>query len=150
MIVYFLRHAEAEPDAGSDFERKLTPKGLEQAAKVGKFLVRNGLLPEAIVSSPVVRARQTAGAVEKKLGQASVVIGMTPETCLSELSVHAGTHSVLLVGHEPDFSDTIAALLGLADPDALNIRKASLTGIELSGFTAGAGRLQLLVPVRLM
>ena len=57
---------------------------------------------------------------------------------------------MLLVGHEPDFSDTIAALLGLADPDALNIRKASLTGIELSGFTAGAGRLQLLVPVRLM
>ncbi|MFZ4681242.1 MAG: phosphohistidine phosphatase SixA [Terrimicrobiaceae bacterium] len=156
MIVYFLRHADAEPDAGNDFDRKLTPKGLEQAAKVGKFLVRNGLLPEAIVSSPVVRARQTAEAVEKKLGQASVVIGswlacgMTPETCLTELSVHAGTNSLLLVGHEPDFSDTIAALLGLANPDALNIRKASLTGIELSGFAAGAGRLQLLVPVRLM
>ena len=156
MIVYFLRHAEADPDARIDFDRKLTPKGLEQAAKAGKFLVRNGLLPEAIVSSPVVRARQTAEVVEKKLGQASVVIGpwlacgMTPERCLSELSVHAGTNSVLLVGHEPDFSDTIAALLGLANPDSLNIRKASLTGIELSGFAAGAGRLQLLVPARLM
>jgi len=156
MIVYFLRHAEADPDARIDFDRKLTPKGLEQAAKAGKFLVRNGLLPEAIVSSPVVRARQTAEVVEKKLGQASVVIGpwlacgMAPERCLSELSVHAGTNSVLLVGHEPDFSDTIAALLGLANPDSLNIRKASLTGIELSGFAAGAGRLQLLVPARLM
>ncbi len=156
MIVYLLRHAEADPDAGSDFERKLTPKGLEQASKVGKFLVRNGLLPEAIVSSPVVRARQTAEAVEKKLGQASVVIGpwlacgMTSETCLAELSAHAGSHSVMLVGHEPDFSATIATMLGVPDSDALNIRKASLTGIELSSFTPGAGRLQFFVPVRLM
>jgi len=156
MIVYFLRHADADPDAGNDFDRKLTPKGLEQAEKVGKFLVRYGLLPEAIVSSPVVRARQTAEAVEKKLGQASMVIGpwlacgMTPATCLAELSAHAGTHSVMLVGHEPDFSDTIATILGLADSEAVNIRKASLTGIELSSFHPGGGSLQFLVPVRLM
>ena len=156
MIVYFLRHAEAEPDASNDFDRKLTPKGLEQAGKVGKFLLRNGLLPEAIVSSPVIRARQTAGAVEKKLGQASVVIGpwlacgMTSDTCLAELSAHSGSQSVMLVGHEPDFSDTIATILGVADSEALNIRKASLTGIELSSFHPGGGRLQFLVPARLM
>lgn len=156
MIVYFLRHAEADPDAGSDFERKLTPKGLEQADKAGKFLVRYGLQPEAIVSSPVIRARQTAEAAAKKLGHASVVIGswlacgMTPATCLAELSAHAGSHSVMLVGHEPDFSDTIATMLGVTNPDALNIRKASLTAIELSGFHAGAGQLHFLVPARLM
>lgn len=59
MTIGFLRHAEAEDGHGSDFGRKLTPKGLEQAAKAGKFFQRNGLLPDLIVTSPVVRARQT-------------------------------------------------------------------------------------------
>jgi len=156
MIVYFLRHADADSDVANDFDRTLTPKGLEQAEKAGKFLLRHGLLPEAIVSSPVVRARQTAEAVEKKLGQASVVIGpwlacgRTPATCLAELSTHAGSHSVMLVGHEPDFSEAIAFMLGLPDSGALNIRKASLTAIELSSFHPGGGSLQFLVPARLM
>jgi len=140
----------------SDFKRKLTPKGLEQADKVGKFLVRNGLLPEAIVTSPVVRARQTAKAVAKKLGSAGLVeggwlaCGMTPETCFEELQAYAKMTSVMLVGHEPDFGDTIASLVGMADSGAVTIRKASLTAIDVQGLRPGGGQLQLLVPVRLM
>jgi phosphohistidine phosphatase len=156
MVVYFLRHAEAEPDAGSDFERKLTPKGLEQATKVGKFLGRNGLVPAAIVSSPVVRAFQTAKIVGKKLTDTGVVqavwlaCGMTPATCLEELKAYSAMNSVMLVGHEPDFGETIAALLGVADSGSLNIRKASLTAIELNEFSTGGGCLQFVIPVRLM
>lgn len=156
MVVYFLRHAEAEPDAGSDFERKLTPKGLEQAARVGKFLLSNGLLPDAIVASPVIRAMQTAKAVAKKLASAGLVegswlaCGMTAATCIEELRAYSELSTVMLVGHEPDFSDAIAAMLGAPDPDAFNIRKASLTAIEIGGLCAGGGRLQFLVPVRLM
>ena len=45
MTIYFLRHAEAEDLAESDFDRKLTPKGLQQAAKVGKFCAGHGLEP---------------------------------------------------------------------------------------------------------
>lgn len=156
MIVYFLRHAEAEPAAQSDFKRALTPKGLEQADKVGKFLVRNGLLPEAIVTSPVVRARQTAMVVAKKLGSAGLVegswlaCGMTPEMCFEKLQTYAKMASVMLVGHEPDFGDTIASLVGMADSRFVNIRKASLTAIDVQGFHPGGGQLQFLVPVRLM
>lgn len=156
MIVYFLRHADAEPDAARDFDRKLTPKGLEQAEKAGKFLVRFGLIPSLILASPVVRARQTAKIVSQRLGDADLVeerwlaCGMSPESCLRELSAYVQNESVMLVGHEPDFSETIAALVGMSNPGHLNIRKASLTAIDLPSLAAGAGQLQFLVPSRLM
>jgi len=156
MQIYFLRHADAEDMRTSDFARVLTPKGLAQSEKVGKFCIRNGLLPEVILSSPVVRADQTARIVAKALGDVEVVVeswlacGMAPDYCLEELKTFAKWHSVMLVGHEPDFSTTIAAMIGLRNADAVLIRKASLTVVELDGFRAGAGRLQFSVPVRLM
>lgn len=156
MIVYFLRHADAEPDAGRDFDRKLTAKGLEQAEKAGRFMHRNGLVPDLVITSPVVRARQTAKIVVRHLGDADLVeerwlaCGMTPESCLRELSAWQKHRAVLLVGHEPDFSEAIAALVALFRPDTIQIRKASLTAIELPEAVAGAGRLQFLVPSRLM
>ena len=156
MVAYFLRHADAEPRITSDQERKLTPKGLEQSEKAGKFMARCGLLPEIILTSPVVRARQTAQVVAEKLGDAEVsevdwlACGMSAETCLMELKARQGTASVLLVGHEPDFSETIATMLGVSDAGAIKVRKAALTGIELLDFRAGEGQLHFLVPARLM
>lgn len=156
MVAYFLRHADAEPRASSDHERKLTPKGLEQAEKVGKFLLRCGLVPEIILTSPVVRARQTAKIVAEILGETDfsevdwLACGMTSETCLMELKACQEKASVLLVGHEPDFSETIAAMIGLSDTEAIKVRKASLTGVELLNFQAGQGQLHFLVPARLM
>jgi phosphohistidine phosphatase len=156
MVAYFLRHADAEPRITSDHERKLTPKGLEQSEKVGRFMVRCGLLPEIILTSPVVRARQTARIVAEKLDDAEVsevdwlACGMSAETCLMELKARQGTASVLLVGHEPDFSETIATILGVSDAGAIKVRKAALTGIELLDFRAGQGQLHFLVPTKLM
>lgn len=156
MVAYFLRHADAEPRTTTDHERKLTPKGLEQAEKVGKFITGCGLLPEIVLTSPVVRARQTARIVAEKLEDTEfsevdwLACGMTAETCLMELKAHQGKASVLVVGHEPDFSETIAVILGLGDPAAIKVRKASLTAIELLDFQAGQGQLHFLVPSRLM
>ena len=156
MIVYFLRHADAEPDAARDFDRKLTVKGLEQAEKAGKFFIRSGLIPSLILTSPVVRARQTAKIVARHLGDADLVeerwlaCGMSPESCLRELAPYFHHDSVLLVGHEPDFSETISALVGLPDPARLHVRKASLTAVDLTALSPGAGHLEFLVPSRLM
>jgi phosphohistidine phosphatase SixA len=55
-----------------------------------------------------------------------------------------------VVGHEPDFSETLAALIGLPAPEHLSIRKASLTAIDLPRLAAGTGQLQYLLPVWLM
>lgn len=156
MILLFLRHAEAEPIAQSDSARRLTPKGLEQAAKVGKFFLRSGLLPDLILTSPVTRARQTAEIVAEKLGQTPPVLcswlacGMSPATCLDELTAYANFEQILLVGHEPDFSSTISALLGCSGPGSVRVRKASVTSVSLAGLRGGAGELQFALPVRLM
>lgn len=156
MVVYFLRHAEAESGSGNDAKRKLTVKGLEQAEKVGRFLVSYGLLPEAVLTSPVLRAKQTAKLVAKKLGRVGMIeapwlsCGMSPDTCLEELRSYAELSSLVVVGHEPDLSRTIAAFVGGADPGAIHVRKASLTAIDLRELKPGGGRLQFLIPCRLM
>ncbi|MDD5200543.1 MAG: histidine phosphatase family protein [Terrimicrobiaceae bacterium] len=156
MLLYFLRHAEAEDEVTTDFERRLTAKGLDQADKAGRFCVRYGLVPDVIVTSPVVRAEQTARAVSKRLDGREVVVerwlacGMSPETCLDGLAAYAKFDHVMLVGHEPDFSAAIAACIGLPDPERLPIRKSSITAVDLSTLRAGAGRLEFLLPVRLM
>jgi phosphohistidine phosphatase len=152
MLLYFLRHAEAEDEVTSDFDRRLTPKGLDQADKVGKFCVRFGLVPDIILSSPVVRAEQTARSVSKRLDDREIVIerrfacGMTPDDCLEVLAGYAKFEHVMLVGHEPDFSETIGAFTGAN----VNIRKASLTAVDMPRLRAGPGRLEFSVPVRLM
>ncbi len=153
MLLYFLRHAEAEDEVTTDFARQLTPKGLEQADKVGKFCVKFGLIPDIVVSSPLVRAEQTATAVSKRLDGRELVIerwlacGMSPDACLEGLAAYAKFDHVMLVGHEPDFSEAISALSG---GSAFNIRKASLSAVDLPRLRAGAGRVEFSVPVRLM
>ena len=155
MTIGFLRHAEAEHSSGSDFERKLTAKGLDQAEKAARFCLRNGLLPDLIITSPVVRARQTAVIVSETTGCDLIVgewlaCGMEPGDLLREIAVYSQKNFVLLVGHEPDFSDAIACLLGLIDPSSLKIRKTSLTVVEIAAPHQGCGQLQFLIPARFM
>jgi len=155
MTVYFLRHAEAEDAADSDFNRNLTPKGRDQAARVGKFLRREKLIPDLILTSPVLRALQTARTVADAVGADLVMnswleCGMVPETLLRELASHMDKSSIVLVGHEPDFSAAISMLLGAAGPEAVNIRKATIAAVVLREAKPGAAQLQFLLPARLM
>jgi phosphohistidine phosphatase len=156
MILGFLRHAQAEDEAGSDFERRLTARGLEQAEKVGKFCLRHGLLPELVLHSPVLRARQTAEIVLSKWPEVTKVevswmaCGMGPETLAGELQTYARFDRVLLVGHEPDFSTSILWFLGMRGSGRVHVRKASLTLLDLPVPRFGAATLECSIPVRLM
>lgn len=154
MILYFLRHAEADARAESDSVRNLTDRGREQAARVGKFLRAKNLRPELILASPVLRALQTARIVADDIGvdllaSPWLACGMEPESLFRELEAHGKRRAVLLVGHEPDFSRAISALLGIAGQDSIRIRKASLTAV-LWDEESGSAQLQFSVPVRLM
>lgn len=155
MTLQFLRHADAEPFTGSDFSRNLTPKGNEQAAKVGKFLKSRKLAPDIILTSPLVRARQTADIVGKAVGVEPVVLeclacGMDLDSLFKELHAHSGCETVLVAGHEPDFSRAISRLLEMPDPVLVNVRKASLTGLEIIAWGNPAGRLLYSIPAELM
>jgi phosphohistidine phosphatase len=152
MLLYLLRHAEAGSATTDDYARVLTRKGREQAARVGKFCHREGLVPEVIFSSPVTRARQTADLVAGGLANIPVVevpwasCGMDPQEALAELA-SARFESLMLVGHQPDLGTLAAALLGLTNPEALRVRKSLLIGLEMAG---GRGVLQFFLPVKLM
>ena len=76
--------------------------------------------------------------------------GMEPEMLYKKLSTHSEHETVFLVGHEPDFSSAISSLLGVSDPSAILIRKASFTAVDAPWLEAGAGRLQFSIPARLM
>ena len=108
MLLYILRHAEAEAKIITDAERRLTSHGHEQARAMGLFCSERNIFPEVILTSPVVRAKQTAQefvAVVKK-GELMEVpwmaCGMMPETALKELRVYNKFESIMIVGHEPD------------------------------------------------
>lgn len=157
MRLYLLRHAEAVPAAAIDAARRLSGKGEAQAERAGKFCARHGLQPEIILTSPVLRARQTAERVSSELQGAELVevpwaaCGMPPGRAIEQLGGYAKFSSVMLVGHEPDLGWLAATLLGVPDPAALHVRKALLMAIDFHGAPAEArGELQLFVPAKLM
>lgn len=157
MLLYLLRHAEAESLASSDSDRRLTDKGREQAGCVGKFCRRHKIEPDVLLSSPVARAVETAGVVAGELGEIEPVevpwaaCGMDPWRAMEELQAYGKFASVMLVGHQPDLGGLAAALLGMGDVGKLHVRKALLMSIDIHGQPSfSSGILELFLPVKLM
>jgi phosphohistidine phosphatase len=154
--IFLLRHAEAEVNHVSDYNRALTEKGEAQARKVGKFCAAQGIIPEVIFASPLVRAEATAQLAAKELPGVEVIVapwlasGMQPEFALDELRALTQFSSVMLVGHEPDFSLLVSALLGIPSGYGINVRKASLTALQADILRFGAAVLDFSVPVKFM
>ena len=156
MLLYLIRHAEAEPHRPEDFSRCLTEKGFKQARRIGCFMKEHCHRPEVILTSPVVRARETAEIVAKLLGKQPLTeapwaaCGMNPDVALAELSGYAKLDSVMIVGHEPDLSFLIASLIGLERSASIQVAKASLIGVNLPRLQFGSGILQYLLPVKFL
>lgn len=142
-LLYLLRHATAQDRALpiADAERTLVPKGRRQVRQVAAFCKRQHLVPRWIVSSPIVRARQTAEALAHQLpgsGPAQFADWLRNDTPTD--AALAGVHTLLaaqpgepwLVGHEPDLSALLAALIG-APASAVVLKKASLSCLQLNG-----------------
>jgi len=103
-VIWLLRHGDAE-DGSPDAERRLTEKGEEQARAAGRALARLGVRLDACVSSPKVRARDTARLVCEPLGVAVTEDERLEAGPFDVGEVTAGLgDEILLVGHDPDFS----------------------------------------------
>ncbi|MES2920977.1 MAG: phosphohistidine phosphatase SixA [Verrucomicrobiota bacterium] len=153
MKLYLLRHADAATEAATDDERTLSTKGLKQGKCVARFCRQQGVDPVVILSSPLPRAQQTAKPVADKLGikietAPWLACGCEPEQVLRQLAERKEV-SLMLVGHEPDFSSLVAALVG-AGSEAIRVRKASLVLLEVTEFRPGGARLEWSVPVKMM
>jgi phosphohistidine phosphatase len=157
MLLYLLRHAEAEDLAASDAARRLTAKGEAQAKLVGKFCREHDLSPSVILTSPVTRAKQTAEIVQRELAKPDLMevpwaaCGMDPWDAMDQLGAMKKIPAVMLVGHQPDLAGLAGALLGLTTVTSLHVRKALLLGIEVPhGLKTGGGILQFFLPPKLM
>ena len=154
MELYLLRHAEAEDDPSNDEQRALTTKGEKQAKSVGKFCQNHSIIPEMILSSPLRRAQETAQVFARELDLPKVVQleeflrpGMTAERAFSGLEKYLEKASILLVGHEPDFSKLAGSLVG-TQAENIHFRKATLMSVNLPEMKSGAGTIEFLIPVR--
>jgi phosphohistidine phosphatase len=124
-VIWFLRHGDAE-HGEPDFERKLTDKGRRQSRDAGAALAALGIELELCLSSPRVRARETAELACKPLGIEVTIEEQLAGGRFDALELAAGLDDVLLVGHEPDFSDAIEELTGAR----VDMKKGGLAGVE--------------------
>jgi phosphohistidine phosphatase len=155
MHLYLLRHANADTEAAMDNARELSDKGHEQARRVAQFCARHGIKPDVIFSSPLIRAQQTAKLVAKELGvdlktAPWLACGATPPAILAQLSALKEVSAVMLVGHQPDLGELIAHLIGMGGSGSVNVRKSSLTLLEVLVPRKGGGCLEFSIPAKLM
>jgi len=148
--ILLLRHAKAEP-LGSlprDFDRPLAPRGHEDAKRVGKALAAMKLVPDAIVTSPAARAKETAEDAAAAMGfkgsirEDRVLYDAAGPQWIAVLGRFPASADVgLLVAHNPGIEELAAALTGAA-PGFLTCPTAGLIGFEADASTwrsLGAG-----------
>ena len=128
--LYLVRHADAAP-GDPDELRPLTPHGREQARNLGARLAAEGAAGAAVVTSPLLRARETAEEIARALGTAPepderLAPGATADA-VREISAERGG-TVVAVGHQPDCSRVAAALTGGPEPP---FPKAGVVAIDL-------------------
>ncbi len=160
MLITFLRHATAEDRslAIPDSERALTEKGEKQVKRLAAFCQANQLIPGKIYCSPLLRAQQTAKILQEHVSACPAVetadwlgIATSPQTIIAELAKLAdkGMDDVWLVGHEPDFSETIGQLLHTNGNNVI-IKKGSLTRLDADFSDSPSATLQWSIPCSLM
>ena len=144
MNLYLMRHGIAvaadDPGVTHDSERALTGKGVKRMRRAARGLRLLKIPFDAILTSPVLRARQSADIVAAALGMEArleEISGLAPESTVQHLlfglTRYQDRKHLLLVGHEPLLSRTIASLLcGNAEKGIeIPVRKGSLCRIEL-------------------
>ena len=150
--LYLLRHADAGDPmtwSGDDSERPLSEKGRRQAKRLGSLLAGIKLRPDVILTSPKLRAADTAKIVGKAVSVKpkkddrladSIALG----DLTSLLAANQEARRVVLVGHDPDFSTLASSLTGAA----IELKKGALARIDLgdAGPSPGGGALRWLVP----
>jgi phosphohistidine phosphatase len=125
-MIWLLRHGDAE-DGSPDSERPLTEKGREQARAVGAALKALGVELDACMTSPKVRAAETARLACEPLGVEPELEPKLAGGPFDAEALAAGLgDDVLLVGHDPDFSMAVHALTGAQ----VRMKKGGLAGVE--------------------
>lgn len=130
--LWLLRHGEAEPhDSRSDDERRLTARGEDQARAAGRALAAMEIVFQAVYASPRVRARDTATLACEALGAEPLEHQPLREgfAARDALELLHADERILVVGHEPDFSQVVHDLTGAR----IDLKKGGVAGVRLDG-----------------
>ena len=159
--IFILRHGEAGvplDDPKQDDERSLTREGRREIEEVAEALPVLGVRFDAIASSPLPRALQTAEIVARKFKKLNVLeewdeLKYTGETSdlYRRLAQVKGGSSIMLVGHEPHLSGLIAEIISGKTSANIVLKKAGLAKIRINEFKPKiTGELRWLLPPKLM
>lgn len=140
MIVYFLRHASAgerSRDAKKDEARPLDREGIQQCGLMGRVLAAMDVQVEAVISSPLKRASQTAVLVSNELGYDGKFIfddSLRPEGGFEKfrelLAKRSRDEAILVVGHNPNLSDFLGRCIGRRDEARIDLKKAAVAKVD--------------------
>jgi phosphohistidine phosphatase len=147
--IYVIRHADAvhvgEMGATTDAERPLSPAGEAQARAVAAALQRQGVALDAIVTSPLRRAQQTAEGIARGWAAPAPEVRTCDELApglkhkrLARYLRDLGASHVAVVGHEPDLSALVAWLIG-SKKAQVEMAKAGVAYVACSGEPRKAG-----------
>ncbi|HEV2814067.1 MAG TPA: phosphohistidine phosphatase SixA [Solirubrobacteraceae bacterium] len=136
--LWLLRHGEAEPhDAGPDDERELTERGREQSLAAGVALATLEITFQLAFTSPKVRAAQTAELACDHLGiepleHEPLRDGFDADEAVALMHAAGDDRRILVVGHEPDFSQVVHDLTGAR----IDFKKGGVAAVRLDGGSA--------------
>ncbi len=142
MIVYFLRHANAGERLASpkkDEKRGLDKEGIEQCGYVGRALAALDAQVDAMISSPLKRATQTASLVGNEMGfegKLQIEAALRPQGTFAEfrklLDKYAKLEAIMVVGHNPNLSEFLGRVVSPTGCEAaMELRKGAVAKVEL-------------------
>jgi phosphohistidine phosphatase len=161
MQLYIVRHGIAidrdDPKCPPDPERYLTEEGVEKTKQVAKGVAALGATPDLLLSSPYVRAMQTAeifaAALEygkQKIRRTDLLLpGAEPSMLFRELAKDKESSSIFLFGHAPQLDDVIATALG-SRHHLTSLKKAGVALLELKRVSPPSAEIVWLAPPKLL
>jgi len=161
MEIYVVRHGIAidreDPKCPPDPERYLTEEGIEKTKRVAAAVAALGASSDLLLSSPYVRAMQTAEIFaaaldysKQKIRRTDLLLpGAEPSLFFRELAKDKQTSTLFVFGHAPQLDDIIAAALG-SKQHITSLKKAGVALIELKRISPPNGQLVWLAPPKLL
>jgi phosphohistidine phosphatase len=157
MIIYFLRHAsagKAYANISKDEKRPLDEDGILQARYVGRMLANLDVQVEQIVSSPLIRAMQTASLVANELAFEGAVQrddALRPESEFAQFRAlterYRKHEAIMVVGHNPSLTEFLAKSIGPAAGAAhIELKKGAVAKVDMNG---RSGMLEWLITPRI-
>jgi phosphohistidine phosphatase len=161
MELYIVRHGIAidreDPKSPADPERYLTEEGIEKTKQVAKGIAALGVTADVFLSSPYVRAMQTAEIFaaelefpKTKIRKTNALLpGAEPSVFFRELAKDKDSATVFCFGHAPNVDELLAAGLGLKHP-VTSMKKAGVALLELKRISPPSAQLLWLVTPKLV